>query len=491
MSDTQLLLNKIAALRQQLEQVQGLVSDAGSAAASKENPDEKSRLRKLQSQVAAGSHHTSLLDSALRQLKPTVPTDLTILPKQLTARARRILERGRGLLEQLRALVGQLDSEPAFGSEAPQLPSSAADPLALRYRETAAMAETALRMIQAFPDAPSAQFRLCEGLEAILGVVAERLATLTAAVRQRRQEACQLDTLAELLTCLHATKPVDIQAFVTLAEPLLADAQQAAPVRFLSAGPDQPARFIASHSLTVAQVVARVARHDPDLRGQQLEAVLAALVHDAGMLCVPAEILVQAGPLDDSQKRAVEAHTRLGAEMMARLLPTDAWLAEAAGSHHERLDGTGYPGGLREAQLTSLTRLLAVCDVYAALCAPRPYRPALDTRTALADTLLLAEQGGLDRYHAERLLQLSFYPVGSVVELADGALGVVVATHMSRRDVNTPARPVLALLSDGQGRPFPAPQHVDLALCESRSIVRVLPRSERLQLLGRRYPELV
>src|SRR5262249_55769253 len=121
----------------------------------------------------------------------------------------------------------------------------------------------------------------------------------------------------------------------------------------------------------------------------------------------------------------------------------------------------------------------------------RPYRPAYDPRTALTDTLLTAEGGGLDRRHAERLLQLSFYPVGSVVELADGAVGLAVATHLVRRDMTTPSRPGLALVTDDQGQLLPAPRHVDLAACEGRSIVRTLPPARRRQVLGRRYPELV
>src|SRR5262249_32732509 len=202
------------------------------------------------------------------------------------------------------------------------------------------------------------------------------------------------------------------------------------------------------------------------------------------------EILVVAEPLDDDCRRAIEQHVQTGAELTARLASGAAWLCEATAGHHERLDGTGYPAGLREDQLTPLTRLLAVCDVYAARAAPRPQRPALDTRTALTDTLLLAEQGKLDRYQAEKLLQLSFYPVGSAVELADGAVGVVVATHHARRELNAPSRPVLALLTDSQGRLLPGPSHTDLAECEGRSIVRSLPESERGALRGSRYPEL-
>jgi HD-GYP domain-containing protein (c-di-GMP phosphodiesterase class II) len=475
------ILSKIVALRQRLEQAQGLVRDAGSAAvapleAGAAGPDP---VRQLERKVAAGSRQHALLDGSLRQLPDVAAPGVGGgLPSQLTARAGRLLQRGRGLLDQLRALA----DEPLLQDEA--------GPLAVRHREIACMIDALLRTVQAFPEAPSAQLRLSEGLENILDLIAERLALLTAAVGARRRETDRLDTLADLLTALAAGRAVDLEPFSRLAEALVDDAQQGLPLRFLHAPAQQPTRFVAGHSLTVAQVVARLVRHDPDWRGRPLEPVLAALVHDAGMVCVPAEVLARTGPLDEAGRRAVEEHVLDGAEMAARLAAGAAWLVEATAGHHERLDGTGYAAGLRDEQLGPLTRLLAVCDVYAALAAPRPQRPALDTRTALTDTLLLAEQGKLDRYQAEKLLQLSFYPVGSVVELADGAVGVVVATHHARRELNAPARPVLALLTDPQGKLLPAPGHTDLAECEGRSIVRGLPAAERRELLGGRYPEL-
>ena len=183
----------------------------------------------------------------------------------------------------------------------------------------------------------------------------------------------------------------------------------------------------------------------------------------------------------------VEAHAILGVEMAAGLSPTSTALIEAAGQHHERLDGTGYPAGLRELQIKPLIRLLSVCDFYAAMCQPRAYRPALDTRTALTDTLLEAEKGALDRTQAEKLLLLSFYPVGSVVELSDGAVGVVVATHQGRHDLHTPGRPVVALLTNNQGHTLPAPLHVDLSEVEGLTILRGLPTVERRERLDRRY----
>src|SRR5437763_996427 len=76
------------------------------------------------------------------------------------------------------------------------------DPLGGLYRETVAMTDTVLRTVQAFPESPSAQIRLCEGLEAILNVVAERLTALTAAVAARRRERGRLEALADLLGAL-------------------------------------------------------------------------------------------------------------------------------------------------------------------------------------------------------------------------------------------------------------------------------------------------
>jgi HD-GYP domain-containing protein (c-di-GMP phosphodiesterase class II) len=484
MSDPQVLLSRIAALRQQLDKAKGPSHPTEpSAEARTESAPGAQRVRQLEQQVTTGSQQTHLLDSTLRQLTSTSSaTEITLLPKQLTSRARRILEHGHELLNLLRQLADELDRLPH---------STNGDPLADHYRQTTAMTETVLRMLQAFPDAPSAQLRLCEGLEAILTAAAERISSLTAALRQRKQEILQVDTLADLLSSLHAGKSVDLQAFLALAEPLIVQAQEGAAVRFLAADVEQPARFIASHCLTVAQVAVRVVHYDPELRRQAQEIILASLLHDVGMLSVPLAILTQAEPLTDEQHRQLEAHTQVGADLMGRLVPNAAWLAEAALAHHERLDGTGYPSGWRERQLTSLTRLLAVCDVYAALCTPRPHRAAYSTRTALTDTLLLADQGKLDRSHAERLLQLTFYPIGSLVELSDGAVGMVVATHTGRRDLQTPARPIVALLADGQGYPCTTPRYIDLSAGEGRSIVRSLSGAERGEVLGKRYPELL
>lgn len=465
MNETQAVLQKIASLR-----------NAAPADASGD------RVQQLERQISAGYLGNVLLDGSLRQLAdPSVPAAQVILPTQLTSRARRLLEQGGSLLNQLRAL-GTAFHESADG-----------DPLADHYRESVAMADTSLRMVQAFPDAPGAQLQLCAGLEAILNVVAERASQLAGLVQKRRQEQDGIDTLQATLLGLEAGHSIDVNPLLHLAEGVIAEAEEGRPLRFLETPMKDHAslaRHIACHGLNVARVAARLVRHVTELRERALDVVLAALLHDVGMLLVPIEILAQNGPLTDEQRHDVEAHALVGADMVLGLFPNADWLREAVTSHHERLDGTGYPAGLRELQISPLLRLLSACDVYAALATARPHRPARDTRDALGDTLLLAEQGALDRAHAESLLTLSFYPVGSLVELADGSVGVVVATHMGRRDLDTPACPVVALLTDAQRQPLASPRHVDLSESTGHAIVRSLPSHEHRTVIGKRYPEL-
>jgi hypothetical protein len=518
MSDTQVLLSKIAAVRERLEKAQSI---GRSVVAGGENSgsnllsslvstlpplEESEQIQVLQESVQRAARHGELLDATLRHLTDLagVKSEPVRLPRQLTPRAHRLLEEGRKLLTRLRTLDSQLGS-----TEESFLDNS--DPLAEWHRDTVSMVDVALHIVQAFPDAPGLQLRLCEGLELILVAVSQRVGILTHALDRRRLLVSRVDALADLLSCLEAGRPIDLKPFREIAEAIVAEARQATPLRFhypfdiqipqthgqpsVGLVPDSTdthwvARFVACHSIIVGHVMARVIQPSPEWRLRSVDAVLAALIHDAGMLRISSAILNQKEPLKIELNRTVQDHCRIGAELIGRVPACPGWLTEAAHGHHERLDGSGYPAGIKESAIAPLTRLLAVCDVYAAMCAPRPHRAARDTRTALTDTLLLAEQGALDRDHAERLLHLSFYPIGAVVELADGAVGEVVAEPNRQLDLNSPARPVVAVLIGSNGQLLPRPMYLDLSRWEGHSIVRSLTPSERKRLLGKYHPEL-
>src|SRR6266478_8630340 len=327
MSDTQVLLGKIAAVRERLEKVQiqrpgGDSKNNGppllaALVASLPAIEEPDRVQVLQESVHRGARHGELLDGALKELADAagMKAELHRLPRQLTPRAHRLLEIGRKLLTRLRTIDAQLGSNDILDDE---------DPLTAWHRETVAMVDVALHIVQAFPDSPSDQLRLCEGLEVILRAVGERVAILVQALEKRRHDISRLDTLADLLICLESGRLIELKPFAEIAEAILVEARQAGPLRFhypfdiqtprpnsedgkLSLGHESAdahwvARFVACHSLIVAQVMARVMQPAAEWRGRLTESIVAALIHDVGMLRVPAEILVQKDPLTVEQR---------------------------------------------------------------------------------------------------------------------------------------------------------------------------------------------
>jgi HD-GYP domain-containing protein (c-di-GMP phosphodiesterase class II) len=118
---------------------------------------------------------------------------------------------------------------------------------------------------------------------------------------------------------------------------------------------------------------------------------IGGLLHDIGKLSLPASILQKPGPLDDDEFAAVKQHPEHGRELLSELGGFDEGVKRLVLDHHERLDGTGYPRGIGEAELDVSTRILAVCDVYDALVSDRVYRPAWTRDQALE--LLRGEAG--------------------------------------------------------------------------------------------------
>lgn len=488
MTDTRALLNRIADFRRRLDAMPRL--NPGPAVA------QPIPIPVPEPQAQAGSRTQDLIGQSLRHLNRAGEPAPTVL----TNRTRRLLTEAQGLVNRLKAVA----DDPLLAGPPPDTDGTveAADPLAVHYRETAALTEAVVRYALTFPEAAADQTRLCEGLEGMVDAARRRFALLAGAVERRRADALGIDVLARFLTALaHGTGTVDPGPLVELVHTLVAE-EAGRPLRFLAAGPlatqahlggpdfPAPARFVAAHGLNCAKVVVRLVRTNAEWRGRELEPVLAALLHDVGMLRVDPHVLAHAGPLAASQKRAVEVHARAGAEIIADRLPMLAGLAEVAVAHHERPDGTGYPHGSKGEQISPLARWIAAADTYAAMCAPRPHRPAFDPRTALADTLVAADRGHLDRTAADHLLALGFYPAGTVVELADGTTGLVLTPRDPRVSPQQAARPFVAVLADAEGRALPNPRYVDVA-ATAGGVVRSLDALERWKRLGRAYPEVV
>ena len=466
MTEAQTLLHRISAFRERL------AGNAGSALVPMGQATDGGEFKAADAarQLAA---HPDTLSRALRGLsepseaRPAAPTPLT-------ARARRLLEDARGLVARQRALA-----------DAPMT-----DGAAKYHRATVAMTDAALKMAQAMPASAEAQLRLCAGLETVLDGVRDRLTTLQAVVTATASDAARVDGLARRLVDLTAFRLVDLDWFTDLADKLLDGARQGTPLRFLAddAGASV-SRRVAAHALNVAAVTARVVAHDFEWASRPLTPVVAALLMDVCLVNATGEVFSHGDDLSAADRRGYEAHPATGARLLAALDLDAKEAAEAVAAHHERPDGTGYPAGLTEENTPTLAKLLNVCDAYAGRRTERANRPAQDPRTALMETLAAAELGWHDRESAELLTALGVYPLGTVVELADGRAAVVAANHPHRANFRAASRPVLAVLTDLAGQVTPRPEFLDLAASDRGSIARTLPRAEVAARLGAHYPE--
>ena len=178
---------------------------------------------------------------------------------------------------------------------------------------------------------------------------------------------------------------------------------------------DAKSPFTYSHSSNVSRYASEIGAR-MGLRASAVHRLRrAGLLHDIGKVGVSNRILDKAGPLTDGERVEVERHPRHTWEILNRVdaFRDFAWMAAV---HHEKLDGTGYPWGLKASQLDPLDRVLAVADVYEALTADRPYRGALSPSEALA---IIARDRGT-RLCADAIDGLASYVAEQVERSAEG-----------------------------------------------------------------------
>jgi putative nucleotidyltransferase with HDIG domain len=137
------------------------------------------------------------------------------------------------------------------------------------------------------------------------------------------------------------------------------------------------------HTRRVALLAARVGEELKLPASLRRHLAVGGLLHDIGKLSVPLDILRKPGPLDDREFAEIRRHPEAGCRLLEELGGFPAAVRRLVSDHHERLDGSGYPRGLFDADLPLETRVLAACDVYDALVSDRVYRGAWTRERAL------------------------------------------------------------------------------------------------------------
>jgi HD-GYP domain-containing protein (c-di-GMP phosphodiesterase class II) len=152
---------------------------------------------------------------------------------------------------------------------------------------------------------------------------------------------------------------------------------------------------------------------------------LAGLMHDVGKAVMPLEVLNKPGKLTDAEYQVIRSHPERGHALLLEGRGATLEMLDVVLHHHERIDGTGYPGRISGEAFTRLARMGAICDVYDAITSNRPYKAGWDPAQSI--TRMAGWKGHFDPDLFSAFVQsLGIYPTGSVVRLESGRVAVVV-----------------------------------------------------------------
>ena len=179
------------------------------------------------------------------------------------------------------------------------------------------------------------------------------------------------------------------------------------------------------HSVDVATIAMILGKQQGLSKREVYELGVAGLLHDVGKTKVPLDILNKPARLDDNEFEVMKQHSVFGYRMLQESPDFSKAISMAVLQHHEKINGLGYPMGVKDPQITPFAKILSVADIYDALITERPYKPAFSQRDAVE--MIMSMTGELDMKAMKSFLEsMILYPVGSIVELSNGEKAKVV-----------------------------------------------------------------
>ncbi len=186
---------------------------------------------------------------------------------------------------------------------------------------------------------------------------------------------------------------------------------------------------------------------------------MAALVHDIGQLRLPLNLLRKVQAYSPQDHKLIQAHCDMGEAILNQFPDFPPESKQMVLQHHERLDGSGYPKGLRGKDISELTQILSIADTYDAQISGRCSQPPVPPARALSELYRAAVAGQYDAALVQRLIHLlGVYPIGSLVRLNTGEQAVVVWVHSHSR-----LTPTVKLLKNASGQPYEEQEIIDLS----------------------------
>ncbi|MFN2359957.1 MAG: HD-GYP domain-containing protein [Marinobacter sp.] len=215
--------------------------------------------------------------------------------------------------------------------------------------------------------------------------------------------------------------------------------------------------YTAEHCINVSILSAAFAKHLGLLEREIRNVALCGLLHDVGKMSIEDEILNKPGALTPEEFALMKKHTTFGRDVLASLPRLAHSAVDVAYSHHERMDGKGYPRGLAGHQIPLFAKIVGLVDTYDAITSSRVY----DRGRASMEALQIIHRNKGMQFDAELAVEfirmIGVYPPGSIVEMANEEVGIVVATHPTSK-----LKPRVLLVRDANKYPLVTFREVDL-----------------------------
>lgn len=180
------------------------------------------------------------------------------------------------------------------------------------------------------------------------------------------------------------------------------------------------------HSVAVCALMVALARQLGLNDEHTRTAGMAGLLHDLGKAVMPMDVLNKPGKLTDAEFTIIRTHPVKGYEMLLEGGNVDSVVMDACLHHHEKIDGSGYPHKLKGDQINLIAKMAAICDVYDAVTSNRPYKHGWDPSESLRRMAEWTKDHFELRLFQAFVKSIGIYPVGSLVRLTSGRLGVVM-----------------------------------------------------------------
>ncbi|MBA4092776.1 MAG: phosphodiesterase [Candidatus Accumulibacter sp.] len=180
------------------------------------------------------------------------------------------------------------------------------------------------------------------------------------------------------------------------------------------------------HSVAVCARMVALARQLGLSDEETRSAGVAGLLHDLGKAAMPMDVLNKPGKLTDAEFAIIKGHPEAGYQMLLRGSGVNEMALDVCLHHHEKTDGSGYPKHLKDAEISLYAKMGAVCDVYDAITSNRPYKTGWDPAESLRKMAEWANGHFDPKVFQAFVKSLGIYPIGSLVLLSSGRLGIVV-----------------------------------------------------------------